>query len=80
MDVVGVHVKRLGPTEFADGGFGRRPHALGLRTNYDVLAIRLVPDRNDGQTVFGGTRTRAQLGLRLMSKTVADSEGVLCQH
>jgi len=72
-DVVGVDAKGPGPTEFAHGRFGRSTHAAGLGTNYNVLAIGLVADGHDRQARWRSRHARAQLCLRLMSKTVVYS-------
>ena len=41
-----------------------------------VLAVRLVPDRDDLDALLGGQHARPQLRLRLVGEPVADADGV----
>ena len=73
-DVVGVHVIRLLPAEFPDcrirGGAG----AGRFGTDDGVLAVGLIPDRNDIHALFCGHHACGQLGPALMCKTVTHAK------
>jgi hypothetical protein len=47
VDVIGVQIIRARPTEFVHGAIGGGARARGLRADDQVLAIRLIPDRDD---------------------------------
>ena len=79
-DVVGVDVVGLLPAQFAHRGVGRRADAAGFGADGRVLAVRLVPDRDDLGALLGGQHAGAQLGLGLVGETVADAEGVFGQR
>src|SRR2546430_10435843 len=49
------------------------PYTTLFRSNYNVLAIGLVADGHDRQARWRSRHARAQLCLRLMSKTVVYS-------
>ena len=73
-DVVGVHVIRLVPLQFAHRLVRSGAHAGGLGADGQVLAVGLVPDRDDFDALFGRHQTGPQLGPRLTGKTVADAD------
>ena len=75
-DVVGVDVVRLLPAERLHRGVGRGPHARRLGADDRVLAVRLVPDRDDLDALLGGQHAGPQLRLRLVREPIADADGV----
>ena len=79
-DVVGVHVIGLLPAQFAHRGVGGRPHAGRRGADGGVLAVRLVPDRDDLGALFGGQHAGAQLRLGLVREPVADADRVFRQR
>ena len=73
IDVVSVHIIRVCPAERAHGGIGGRASAGWFRAHGLVLTVGFVPDRNDGDALFGGAHAGGQLGLPLVRKTVSDA-------
>ena len=73
VDVIGVHVVGMFPAQFADGGIGGSLHAAGFGTDDEVLAIRLVPDGDHGDTGLFGHDASCQLRLSLMREAVSHS-------
>ena len=73
IDVVGVHIIRACPAERAHGGVGGLPCAGGFRADNLMLTVGFVPDRDDGDALFGGAHAGSELRLSLMRKTVSDA-------
>jgi len=68
VDVVGVEKEGLAPAHILHCHVRRvaRLHRLGADNG--VLAVRLVPHRNDFHARVGGQKTCGKLGLRLVAK------------
>src|ERR1017187_6863604 len=80
IDMVGVHVIRARPSQFAHGSVSGGARAGWLRAHYQILAVGFIPDRDDGNTPFGGAHAGGQLRLRLMRKAVTDTERIFVQN
>ena len=50
-NMIGIDVERTVPVQFTNGSFGGSANAFGRRAHDGMLAIRLVPDRSDRDTV-----------------------------
>jgi len=74
-DVIGIEEVRSRPAQGLHGGIGGGPGGRRLGTNDRVFSVGLVPDRNDFDTVFQSELAGAQLGPRLVGKSVADADG-----
>ena len=70
VDVVGIHVIGLRPAGLPHCLIGGGTHAGGFRTDDAVLAIRFVPDGDDGDAAVRRHHASLQLGLGLVRKTV----------
>src|ERR1035437_2934421 len=79
VDVVRVHVVGLPPVRLPNGGVGRQADAGRLRPDDSVLAVGLVPDRDDGEAALRGHDARLQLGARLLPEPVAHAERELAK-
>ena len=77
VDVVRVEKVRLAPAHLLHCHVrrGARLHRLGA--NDGVLAVRLVPHRNDLNARVSGLHACGKLGLRLVGKAVAHANGKL---
>src|SRR5579863_8568030 len=76
VDVIRIHVIRQLPAQFPRSVISRRAHAAGLRTNDVVLAVRLIPDWNNGYARRRRHPAGFQLRLGLMRETVAYTKRV----
>ena len=72
--MIGIEEVRSRPAEGLHGGIGGHSSGCGFGADDRVLAVGLVPDWNDFDTVFQGELAGAQLGLRLVGKSVADAD------
>src|SRR5260221_11486039 len=75
-DVVGVEEVGEGPVEGLDGGVGGLARGGGLGADDHVLAVGLVPDGDDFDTVGEGLDAGLQLGLGLVGEAVAGAYGI----
>ena len=80
IDMVGIDVVRLLPAQRTHRGIGGCPDAVRLAAYNQVLTVGLVPNRDHIRTTSGALAARFQLGLRLMSETVAHAERVFFQR
>src|SRR5687767_8948696 len=67
-------MKRLSPSEFANGGFGCCPDTRWLRSHGRVFSMRFVPHGNQVGTLFRGEEKGLKLSLGLMCETIADTK------
>ena len=74
-DMVGIHMVRLCPAKFLDGGIGGGARAGRFGADGDVFAVGLVPDRNHLDALLGSQDAGLELGLGLVRKTVTHAEG-----
>ena len=79
VDVVGIHVIGLRPAGLPHGLVGGGAHAGGFRADDAVLAIRFVPDGDDGDAAVRRHRAGLQLGLGLVRETVPYADGEFFQ-
>jgi len=77
IDVIGIHMVGMLPGKFPDGGIGGGFTLAGSETDDQVLAIRLIPDGDHGDTGLGGRPgghdASCQLRLGLMREAVSHS-------
>jgi len=74
--VIRVDMPSFGPTEIRHRRFGRREHRSRFGPDKCVLPIGFVPDRHDLHPVRQHELAGTELGLRLMSKSITDTDGV----
>ena len=79
VDVVGIHVIGLRPAGLPHRLIGGGAHAGRFRAHDAVLAIRFVPDGDDGDAAVRRHRASLQLGLGLVRETVPYAEGEFFQ-
>ena len=79
VDVIGVHVVGLFPAGLAYRCIGGGAHAGGFRADDAVLAIRFIPDRDDGDAAGRRHHASLQLSLGLVRETVPYTDGEFFQ-
>ena len=73
-DVIGIDEVRRPPGERANGPIGSRAHVDRLRADGFVLAVGLVPHRNDVHPALGRERKGLKLRLGFVGEPVAHPE------
>src|SRR5437588_1853057 len=76
-DVISVHEVICRPGQCPNSGVGRGARGCGVGPDRLMLAIGLVPNRNDVHAMLCRQHTGPQLGTRLAREAVANTNRIL---